>query len=95
MTAIITSLFSSLGSMQPVEQNFLFFFYCVWTVPALLLRQRKVYDKTLWITYLTSTHPKLSKNVYVCCIIPNSLFTTIFFKRAKTVRLQESLWRLK
>ena len=40
-----------------------FFFYCVWTVPALLLRQRKVYDMTLWIIYLTSTHPKLSKNV--------------------------------
>ena len=40
-----------------------FFFYCVWTVPALLLRQRKVYDTTLWIIYLTSTHPKLSKNV--------------------------------
>ena len=39
------------------------FFYCVWTVPALLLRQRKVYDKTLWIIYLTSTHPKLSKNI--------------------------------
>ena len=35
------------------------------TVPALLLRQRKVYDMTLWIIYLTSTHPKLSKNVYV------------------------------
>ena len=45
---------------------FLFYFlYCVWTVPVLLLRQRKVCDMTLWITYLTSTHPKLSKNVYV------------------------------
>ena len=44
---------------------------------------------TLWIIYLTSTHPKLSKNVYVYCIIPNSLFATIFFKRAKTVRQQE------
>ena len=41
----------------------LLFFYCVWTVPALLLRQRKVCDMTLWIIYLTSTHPKLSKNV--------------------------------
>ena len=48
-------------------------FNCVWTVPALLLRQRKVYDMTLWIIYLTSTHPKLSKNVYVYCIIPSSL----------------------
>ena len=27
--------------------------------------------------------------IYVYCIIPSSLFTTIFFKRAKTVRLQE------
>ena len=44
---------------------------------------------TLWIIYLKSTHPKLSKNVYVYCIIPSSLFTTISFKRAKTVRLQE------
>ena len=39
------------------------FFYGVWTVPALLLRQRKVYDMTLWIIYLTSTHPKLCKIV--------------------------------
>ena len=45
---------------------------------------------TLWIIYLTSTHPKLSKNVYVYCIIPSSLFTTVLFKRAKTVRLHES-----
>ena len=43
---------------------------------------------TLWIIYLTSTHPKLSK-MYVYCIIPSSLFTTIFFKRAKTVHLLE------
>ena len=67
----------------------LLFFYCVWTVPALLLGQRKVYDMRLWIINLTSTHSKLSKNVYVCCIIASSLFTTIFFKWAKTVRLQE------
>ena len=40
---------------------------------------RKVYDMMLWIIYLTSTHPKLSRNVYVYCIIPSSLFTTIFF----------------
>ena len=33
---------------------------------------------TLWIIYLTSTHPKLSKNVYVYCIVPSSLFTTSF-----------------
>ena len=43
---------------------------------------------TLWIIYLTSTHPKLSKTVYVYCIIPSSLFT-LFFKWAKTVCLQE------
>ena len=41
----------------------LFFLNCVWTVPALLLQQRKVYDMTLWIIYLTSTHTKLSKTV--------------------------------
>ena len=56
----------------------LLFLYCVWIVPALLLRQRKVCDMTLWITYLTSTHPKLSKNVHVYCIIPSSLFTKNF-----------------
>ena len=67
----------------------LYIFYCVWTVPALLLGKRKVYDMRLRIINLTSTHSKLSKNVYVCCIIPSSLFTTILFKRAKTVRLQE------
>ena len=44
---------------------------------------------TLWIIYLTSTHPKLSKNIYVYCIIPSSLFTMVCFKQAKTVRLQE------
>ena len=43
----------------------------------------------LWIINLTSTHSKLSKNVYVYCITPSSLFTTIVFKRAKTVHLQE------
>ena len=71
--------------------NFFFFFNCVWTVPSLLLGQRKVYDMRLWIINLISTHSKLSKNVYVYCIIPSSssLFTTIFFKWAKTVHLQE------
>ena len=44
---------------------------------------------TLWIIYLTSTHPKLSKNVHIYCIIPSSLFTMICFERAKTVCLQE------
>jgi len=38
---------------------------------------------TLWIIYLTSTQPKLSKNVYVCCIIPRSLFTTIVLNGQK------------
>ena len=59
------------------------FFYCVWTVPALLLGQRKVYDMMLWVINLTSTHSKLSKNVYVYCIIPSSLFTTIFLNGQK------------
>ena len=35
------------------------FFYCVWTVPTLLLGHRKVYDMTLWIINLTSTHSRL------------------------------------
>ena len=56
-----------------------FLFYCVWIVTALLLRQRKVCDMTLWIIYLTSTHPKLSENVYVYYIISSSLFTFSFF----------------
>ena len=34
---------------------------------------------TLWIIYLTSTHPRLSKNVYVYDVIPSSLFTTFLF----------------
>ena len=55
----------------------------------MLLRQRKVSDMTQWIIYLTSTHPKLSKNACVYLIIPSSLFTTIFFKRAKTVSRQK------
>ena len=44
---------------------FYFLFYGVSLVPALLLRQRKVSDMTLWIIYLTSTYPKLSKNLCV------------------------------
>ena len=43
----------------------LVFFCTVRTVPVLLLGQRKVYDMTLGIIYLTSTHSKLSKNVYM------------------------------
>ena len=62
-----------------IKKNF--FLYCVWIVPALLLRQRKVCDMTLWIIYLTSTHPRLSKNVYVYDVIPSSLFTTFFLNR--------------
>ena len=65
-----------------------FFFYCL-DSSTLLLGQRKVYDMTLWIINLTSTHSKLSKNVFVYCIIPSSLFTMIYFKQGKTVRLQE------
>ena len=83
------NIFIFITGIRATSRTKLFFYYCVWTVPALLLRQRMVCDMTLWIIYLTSTHPKLSKNVYVYCIIPNSLFTTIFFKRAKTVCLQE------
>ena len=43
----------------------------------------------LWIINLTSTHSKLSKNVYVYCIIPSSLFIKKKFKWVKTVHLQE------
>ena len=48
-----------------------------------------------WHYGLFITHPKLSKNVYVYCIIRSSLFTTVYFKRAKTVHLQQlstSFW---
>ena len=38
---------------------------------------------TLYIIYLTPTHPKLSKNVCVYLIIPSSLFTTILFYMGK------------
>ena len=62
-----------------------FFFYCVWTVPALLLQQRKVYDMTLWIIYLTSTHPKFSKNVYVYCIMPNCLLRFLLNRQKQCV----------
>ena len=79
----------------------LVFVVAVWIVPALLLRQRKVCNMTLWIICLTSTHPKLSKNVYVNCIIPSSLFTTIFLyffltgkSSASTGAESMILWRL-
>ena len=52
---------------------------------------------TLWIIYLTSTHPNLSKNVFVYCIIPSSLFTRIYFKvknTASTGAESVILWHL-
>ena len=53
---------------------------------------------TLWIIYLTSAHPKLSKNVYVYCTIPSSLFTVTFFLMGKNSVLTGAesviLWRL-
>ena len=54
-------------------------FYCVCIVPALLLRQRKVSDMTLWIIYLTSTHPKLSKNVYMFILFFLVVYLLQFF----------------
>ena len=59
-----------------IKKNFI---YCVWTVPALLLGQRKVYNMRLWIINVTSTHSKLSKNVYVCFIIPSVYLLQFFF----------------
>ena len=69
--------------------RFLFFIFTVFGQFLLCFCDRERYMIWLWIIYLTSTHPKLSKNVSVYCIIPSSLFTTIVFKWAKTVRLQE------
>ena len=81
------NIFIFIIGIRATSTIFFKFFYCVWRVPALLLRQRKVSDMTLWIIYLTSTHPKFSKNVYVYCIIPSSLFTTIvFLNRQKQYR---------
>ena len=57
----------------------LFCFYCIWIVPALLLRQRKVSDMTLWIIYLTGTHPKLSKNVYMFILFFLVVYLLQFF----------------
>ena len=62
------NIFIFITEIHATSRIKLLYFYCVWTVPALLLRQRKVYDMTLWIIYRTSTHPKLSKNVYICLL---------------------------
>ena len=81
------------------------FFYCVWTVPALLLGQRKVYDLTLRILIWQVHIPSFQKNVYVYCIIPISLFTTRYiylfiylFFTGKNIASTEAecaiLWRL-
>ena len=77
------NIFIFITGIRATSRIKLFLFYCVWTVPALLLGQRTVYNMMLWIIYLTSTHSQLSKNVYVYCIIPSSLFTTIFLNRQK------------
>ena len=54
------------------------FYSCVWRVPALLLQQKKVCDMTLWISYLTSTHPKISKNVYMFIVLFLAVFKILF-----------------
>ena len=59
------NIFIFITGIRATRKKHTFFKNCVWTVPALLLRQKKVYDMTLWIIYLTNTHRKLSKNVYV------------------------------
>ena len=43
----------------------------------------------LWIINLTSTHSKLSKNVYICLSSLVVYLLRFIFKRANTVRLQE------
>ena len=71
-------IFTFIIGIHATSRIKMFFLYCVWIVPALLLRQRKVCDMTLWIIYLTSTHPRLSKTVYVYDVISSGLFTTFF-----------------
>ena len=66
MTDIITCFF------------ILLFFNCVWIVPALLLRHRKVCDMTLGITYLPSTHPTLSKK-YMFVVLLLVVYLLLFF----------------
>ena len=66
MTDIITCFF------------ILLFFNCVWIVPALLLRHRKVCDMTLGIIYLPSTHPMLSKK-YMFVVLFLVVYLLLFF----------------
>ena len=82
------------------SHNNIFVCVCVWIVPALLLRQRKVCDMILWIIYLPNTHPKLSKK-YMFAVLLLVVYLLLFFnfKRAKTVCLSTGadrviLWRL-
>ena len=43
------NIFKIIIGIRATSRINLFFLNYVWTVPALLLRQRKVYDMTLWI----------------------------------------------
>ena len=74
-----SDVFIFIIGIRATSRIFFIFFYCVWIVPALLLRQRKVCGVTLWIIYLTSTHPKLSKNVYMFILFFLVVYLLQFF----------------
>ena len=72
-------IFIFIIGIHATSRTKLFFLNCVWIVPSLLLRQRKVSDMTLWIIYLTSAHPKLSKNVYMFILFFLVVYLLQFF----------------
>ena len=51
--------------IRATQNNLLKYFLTVFGQFLLCCCDRERYMMTLWIIYLTSTHPKLSKNVYV------------------------------
>ena len=72
------NIFIFITGIRATSRTKLLFLLC-WDSSRFAVGTEKGIDMTLWIINLTSTHSKLSKNVYVYCIIPGSLFTTNLF----------------
>ena len=70
------------------SHNNIFVCVCVWIVPALLLRQRKVCEMSLLIIYLTSAHPKLSK-MYMFIVLFLVVYLLQFILNGQKLRLRE------
>ena len=69
-----------IGIRATCRTKLFFFFFTVFGQFLLCCCDRERYmiiDMTLWIIYLTSTHPKLSKKVFIICLLYYIIISTI------------------